>query len=127
MPKYYKIVLNNVFLKVRRNEVVYAVYENGKYYELLTNKEIFMIYDGKFHDKNDLQDSGCKLIGTFSQEIGGEDVSLFLRFITPIGKERIINRINNMEKSINDVINIDNEIENSKIKTMTKYDFLKKF
>ncbi|MBQ8892048.1 MAG: hypothetical protein IJ068_04205 [Bacilli bacterium] len=126
MHKYYKIVLNNIYLKNGKSELVFGVLENGKLYEILTNKEIYMIYDENLSYKDDFLEQNSRLIGIAKEEVGGEDVSLFLRFTTKIGKERIIKRIKDMEKSINDCLN-DKNTDNFKIKQMKKSDFLKKY
>ena len=120
--KYYKVLLKNIFNN--NNEVVYVVFENGKYYELLTNKEIFMVYDKNLYNINNFLESNCKLLGFFIEEIRESDVALYLKFITSNEKDNIINEINNMEKSFNDRFN---EIRNNKVKRMTKEKFLKNY
>ena len=126
MRRFYKIVLNNIYLKNGKSELVFGVLENDKLYEILTNKEIYMIYDENLCYKDDFLNQKGKLIGIAKEEVGGEDISLFLKFITPIGKEKMIKRIEDMEKSINDCLD-SNSLDNSKIKKIKKDDFLKKY
>ena len=104
--KYYKINLKNIFMKNAKNEIVYCVFENNKYYELLTNKEIYVIDDITKVSKDLVLKSNCKLIGIGKKEVELSDIALFLRFLTPIGKENIIYRVKKIERSIIDCLNI---------------------
>ena len=89
-----------------KNEIVYCVFENNKYYELLTNKEIYVIDDITKVSKDLVLKSNCKLIGIGKKEVELSDIALFLRFLTPIGKENIIYRVKKIERSIIDCLNI---------------------
>ena len=101
---------------------MFGVLEDGKLYEILTNKEIYMIYDENLCYKNDILKQDSRLIGIAKEEVGGEEVSLFLRFTTKIGKERIIKRIEDIEKSINEYLS-----DNCNDEKIKKHKFLKKY
>ena len=125
--KYYRIVLKNVFSNDFKFEVVNAVYENGKYYEVLTNKEIYMALDKRIPLKKEFLESNCQLIGCYQTEISGEFVALYLNFLTEDTKREDINNIITIENSIKDSIKLEEMEKSSKIKRMTKYEFLKKY
>ena len=105
--RYYIIDLKNIFLKDSETNVVFGVYENGKYYDLLTNKEIYMI-ESLDSISSDFLNSNCYLIGIKKVECSADKVSLFLKFITESAKEILIEEVNEMEKSIKNSLNESN-------------------
>ena len=120
--KYYIITLKNIFLDDSETDIHFGVFENGKYYDLLTNKEIYML-DDNYITANDFLNSNCKLIGIKKEECSIDKVSLFLKFITKEAKDILIDEVNNMEKSIENSLN-NNLLTENKIKKIKKEDFL---
>lgn len=121
--KYYIITLKNVFLSDSKTDVHFGIFDYGKYYDLLTNKEIYMVNDDNI-SKEEFINSNCKLIGINYEECSSEKIGLFLKFITSSARDILINEVNEMEKSINDSLN---SLEQNKIKKLTKSEFLKKY
>ena len=125
--KYYTITLRNLFLNDSGKDIQFGVYENNKYYDLLTKKEIYMVNSEDEFSEEDFINSNCKLIGIKKEEVDGSKISLFLRFMTQSGKENLISQVNMMERAIQSSINSYKLQSNNKVKKMKKEDFLKKF
>ena len=86
--KYYKLALLSPV-----GGVFYAIYKDGKYYELLTNKEM-IIFDTSYEKLyKDLAENDCELVGMFRQEISEKEVSIFLNFLTEATKEEMLGKI----------------------------------
>jgi len=115
--KYYIIVLKNIFLSDSKTDIHFGVYDNGKYYDLLTNKEIYMV-DNCNITKEEFVSSNCKLIGIDKQECDTNKVSLFLKFMTTEAKDILIEEVENMEKSIKKSLNYDELASKNKIKKL---------
>ena len=103
--KYYKIILKNILLNDAISQVVYGVFEDGKYYDLLTNKEIYMVSDINLFLKEFFLNSKCRLIGIRKEECEEEEISKFLKFITTDKKNEIIEKVEEIEKSIFNSLN----------------------
>ena len=100
---YYKIVITNPFINNGKKCIIYAAYENKGYYEILTNKQIYMLNSNNISMdvfKDDFTNKECSLIGIFKQECPESTISKSLRFSLPAKKEEIIENINNIEESL---------------------------
>lgn len=101
--KYYRIVINNPFIDNGEKYIIYAVYENNNYYEILTNKKIYILNSNDISIdviKDDFLNKKCSLIGIFRKECSEALVSKSLKFSLPARKEEIIENINKIEESI---------------------------
>ena len=102
--KYYRIAITNPFIDESKNYLVYAICENNIYYEILTNKRIYVLDNINISRevfKDDFENKKCSLIGTFKQECSEAIISIFLRFSLPAKKEETIKNIYEIENSIN--------------------------
>lgn len=124
--KYYIVTLKNIFLADSKRDLHFAVCDQGKYYDLLTNKEIYMV-DNNYINKEEFINSNCKLIGIEKQECSAAKVSLFLRFMTETSKNFLIEEVNNMENSIKESLNNNDFIVENKVKKIKKEEFLKNY
>ena len=124
--KYYVITLKNVFIENGKEIIHFGVFEHGKYYDLLTNKEIYMIDEGELY-KDEFIKSNCKLIGINKEEVGKDKINLFLNFITESAKKILIEEVNNMEESIKNSLNNYELTSKNKVKRLGKYDFLRNY
>ena len=106
--KYYKVALSNIFDEGSKKECVYAVLENNELHELLTNKKIYLSEFGYF-DKDIFLSNNYDIVGIAYNEVDKSEVSVFLKFITLMDKERVIERIKDIENNI--FMNINGEIK----------------
>ena len=121
--KYYIIALENVFLNDSKMYIHFAVGDHGKYYDLLTNKEIYMLDEVELY-KEEFINSNCKLIGTEKYECNEAKVALYLRFMTESAKNILIDEVNKMEESIRNSLNNHELASKNKVKRIKKDDFL---
>ena len=124
--KYYVITLKNVFADNSKEDIHFGVFDHGKYYDLLTNKEIYMLDEGELY-KDEFIKSNCKLIGINKEEVGKDKINLFLNFITESAKKILIDEVNNMEESIKNSLNNYELCDENKVKRLGKYDFLRNY
>ena len=124
--KYYVITLKNVFIENGKEFTHFGVFEHGKYYDLFTNKEIYMLDEGELY-KDEFINSNCKLIGIKKEEVGKDKINIFLNFITESAKTILIDEVNNMEESIKNSLNNYELTSKNKVKRLEKYDFLRNY
>ena len=125
--KYYQIALRNTFLNKPTTEIVYAYLENGVYRELLTKKEIYYTDVNEKFNIEEFVQGNYKLIGIAILECDAYDVSKALKFLTQKNKEELINKLDLMEQSISNSLNMQKFLSTESEKRLKKSDFLKKF
>ena len=120
--KYYIVRLKDSLFSDLDEDVFFCICENGKYHELLTNKEIYMI-DEKEFNKDDFLSSDCKLIGINKKEYSVDKIAIFLKFLPSDAKNELVKKINDIEKSLYNSLNN----TKNKVKRLKKEDFLRNF
>ena len=89
---FYRVVLKNV-LDDKSKIQTYAILENDRLYDLLTNKLIVI--------EGDNYDSDYDLIGISKEECSKSEVSVYLHFLNQTNKDIHIERLNLLEKEFN--------------------------
>lgn len=112
--KYYRIMITNPFEENNLKQDSIIVISNNECKELLTNKKVYLYslfsnWLNKEYILDELLNKECELIGIVDndiEEFNEEFVLKFLKFTPRIDIDKMINNINNIEKSIkNDVKN----------------------
>ena len=101
--KYYRVAITDPFVDNGERYIVFAALENGNYFEILTNKKIYILNNNIISVdvfKDDFYNKECSLIGIFKKECDESIISKYLRFSLPARKEEIIENINKIEESI---------------------------
>ena len=86
--------------------MVYAVYENNNFYEIITGKKIYMLDNNIISEdvlKDDFNNKHCSLIGVSKEVCKESDISIYLRFSIISEKIELITDINEIELSISNI------------------------
>ena len=127
ISKCYEIVLKNILKSDSKEDKVFAFLDNNVYYELLTNKKIYVVDDNLEFDVVNYRENNYDLIGIKVRECNVFKVSKFLKFITNEKKENMINNILFQENSVRNTLNKLDFYESNYVKTMKKAKFLKNY
>lgn len=98
--KYYKIKIKNIFDMNSKEIIIFVAYENGEYYELLTEDKIYLIENKEIPQDvliDDFLNKDCVAFGISKEECSEGTISKYLSFIVPSNKEEIISHLKNIE------------------------------
>lgn len=127
IKKCYEIVLKNVLKNDSKEYKVFACLENNFFYELLTNKKIYVVNGNYEFDVVKYRENDYDLIGINARECDIKKVSKFLKFINNEQKENMINNILFQENLVRQTLNQLDFYESNYVKTRKKPKILKKY
>ena len=102
--EYYRITISDFLTEEGILEKVFAVYENGEFYELLTRKRIYMADSKNLMSKevliDDFLNKNCSMIGVKKEPCDEATIGIYLKFTPREEIEKTIKRIEIIEENI---------------------------